>query len=69
MYSYLLAERYAHLGEREPALEWLGIAIENGFWNAAFMRSDPLLDKLRGDPELTRLIELAHDKTKQFGSE
>ncbi len=66
MYAWKLAERYALLGEKEKALSWLEIAIEGGFWNYGFLKSDPLLRDLQGEPELDRLVELAREKSKQL---
>ena len=66
LYAFMLAERYALLGEKELALGWLEVAIEGGFWNSDFLKSDPLLRNLQGEPELTRLVELAREKSKQL---
>ncbi len=65
-YAFLLAERYALLGAKELALGWLEVAIEGGFWNFDFLKSDPLLQNLQGEPELTRLVEIAREKSKQL---
>lgn len=66
LYAWKLAERYVLLGEKEKALSWLEVAIEGGFWNYGFLKSDPLLRDLQGEPELDRLIELAREKSKQL---
>ena len=66
LYAWFLAERYALLGEKEKAFSWLEIAIEGGFWNYGFLKSDPLLLDLQGEPELDRLFELAREKSKQL---
>jgi len=66
LYAFMLAERYALLGEKEQAFDWLEVAIEGGFWNFDFLKSDPLLRNLQAEPELTRLVELAREKSKQL---
>ena len=66
LYAFMLAERYALLGEKDRALGWLEIAIEGGFWNFDFLKSDPLLRNLQAEPELTRLVALAREKSKQL---
>ncbi len=66
LYAWCLAERYALLDEKEKALSWLEVAIEGGCWNSDFLKSDPLLRDLQGEPELDRLSELAREKSKQL---
>ena len=66
LFAWLLAERYALLGVKDQAVSWLEVAIEAGFWNVDFLRSDPLLRELQREPEVGRLIELAREKSKQL---
>ena len=66
LYAYLMAERYTLLENTTRALEWLEVAVESGFWNADFLRSDPLLRGLQREPGLTRVLELARERSKLF---
>jgi len=65
LYAFMLAERYALLSEKELALVWLEVAVEGGFWNFDFLKSNPLLRYLQAEPELTRLVELARESTSR----
>jgi tetratricopeptide (TPR) repeat protein len=53
--AYVLAETHALLGEREAALRYLRQSIAAREPLALTMRIDPLLRRLRGDPEFERL--------------
>ena len=68
LFALMLAERYAVLGDRESACEWLEIAVDGGFWNFRFLESDPLLRDLQGDQALARLVDRARGKTKRLDS-
>jgi TolB-like protein/Flp pilus assembly protein TadD len=48
---------YARLGETRRAVDTLRQAIEAGVRNFAWMKADPDLDSLRGDPEFIQLTE------------
>ncbi len=68
LFALMLAERYAVLGDKERACEWLEIAVEGGFWNSRFLESDPLLRNLQGEPDLARVIDRARAKTERLDS-
>jgi tetratricopeptide (TPR) repeat protein len=53
--AYVLAETHAMLGERDAALRYLRQSIAVREPLALTMRIDPLLHRLRGDPEFNRL--------------
>lgn len=55
--SYNLARLYALYGEKDQALEWVARALELGFDDFAFLKADPALAGLRGDPRFTRFLE------------
>ena len=51
--SWILAEGYALIDEKEEALAWLERATSRGFINYPFLSQyDPLLEKLRGEHRL-----------------
>lgn len=66
LYAWMLAERYALIGETHDALRFLETAIEGGFWNYELLVSDPLLAGLRTEPGYGRLIALARERREQL---
>ena len=65
--SWWLADGFAHLGDHDAALEWLGNAIDCGFCNHRFWSTvDPLLAPLRGDPRFPALMDKAREKQRAF---
>jgi TolB-like protein/Flp pilus assembly protein TadD/class 3 adenylate cyclase len=56
--AYTFALTYIGLGEKEEALRWLEQAYQNRAGNdIGWIRVDPLLDSLRGDPRFEALAE------------
>jgi tetratricopeptide (TPR) repeat protein len=56
--AYGLAVAYLGLGDREKALHWLELGyLERDGYNMGFIRIDPLLHTLRGDPRFETLAE------------
>ena len=55
--AYHLARVYASFDEREQALVWLKKALDLGFDDPGFIRSDPVLAGLRADPRFGQLLE------------
>jgi len=55
--AYDLGRAYASFYMKDEAFEWLGKARELGFNDIRFMREDPVLAGLKGDPRLTKLLE------------
>jgi superkiller protein 3 len=55
--AYNLARVYASLDEKDHALTWLKKALDLGFDDPAFVRSDPVMAGLRNDPLFTRILE------------
>lgn len=54
--SYHVAEVYAWRGERDQAFEWLDRAYARRDFRLSYLKYDPLLAKLRGDPRYTTLL-------------
>ena len=63
---YKVAQAYAVLGEKAPALHVLRQSIENGFFSYPYLAADPLLDPLRAEPEFTQLLALARQRHEAF---
>jgi TolB-like protein/tetratricopeptide (TPR) repeat protein len=55
--SYEMAKIYAALGNRDRAFEWLGRALEQRSHSLVFLKVDPQLKPLRGDPRFARLVK------------
>jgi len=56
--ALFLADGYAVLGQRDPALHWLRKAMARGFINYPYLaQTDSLLNSLRGDPEFEQVLE------------
>jgi DNA-binding winged helix-turn-helix (wHTH) protein/tetratricopeptide (TPR) repeat protein len=65
---YRLAQGYAVLGNKTAALDALRRSVEGGFFCYPYLRDDPLLMNLRGEPRLQPLLEAAkqrHDAVKR----
>jgi len=52
-----LSSRYARLGERDKALQWIGVALDRREDAALHLLTHPDYDSLRGDPEFNRMLE------------
>jgi tetratricopeptide (TPR) repeat protein len=55
--AYNLARVYASFDMQDQAFEWLGRALALGYDDPQFVREDPVLRGLRGDPRFSRLME------------
>jgi TolB-like protein/lipoprotein NlpI len=69
---YYWAVVYTCLNHREEALRCLREAVNRGYYNYTFMMSDPLLEKIRKDPQFVEISEIARKqhlyfKEKYFG--
>ncbi len=54
---YTMALVHAGLGNQADAFTWLGRAVDEGGWGAAFLGIEPDLDPLRPDPRFAALLE------------
>jgi len=55
--AYNLARVYASFDDRDRAFEWLAKALALGFDDLGFVKTDPVLAGLRGDPRFAKLME------------
>jgi tetratricopeptide (TPR) repeat protein len=65
--AYLIAEVYAYRGDKDRAFEWLERARRQRDGGLCFLRCDPFLAKLHGDPRwdmFLRKMGLADDQLK-----
>jgi hypothetical protein len=65
---YKVAQAYAALGDKAPALRLLRRSIEGGFFCYPYFVSDSLLETLHGDPAFEQLMELARQRHQRFRS-
>jgi tetratricopeptide (TPR) repeat protein len=54
--AYGRALVYGELGRRDQAFAWLEKAVEEGHGNLAYLRTEPELDPLRGDPRFEAVL-------------
>jgi superkiller protein 3 len=57
MAAYNVGRAYASFFMKDEAFDWLGRAVQLGFTDMRFVREDPVLAGLKGDPRLTKLLE------------
>jgi len=55
--AYNLTRVYASLGQHDLAIEWLAKALQLGFDDFGFLKADPALATLRGDPRFVNLLK------------
>ena len=63
---YKIAQGFSELGDSKAALRLLQRSIEGGFFCYPYFVSDPLLNNLRGEPELERILSLAQQRHEAF---
>jgi DNA-binding winged helix-turn-helix (wHTH) protein/TolB-like protein len=63
---YKIAQAFAALNDRPPALRMLRRSIEGGFFCYPYFTNDPLLDNLRGEAEFAELMEIARRRHEEF---
>ncbi|HYR30245.1 MAG TPA: winged helix-turn-helix domain-containing protein, partial [Thermoanaerobaculia bacterium] len=54
--DYVAAAYYAELGDREQALEWLELSVDNHAPSLSYALVDPRMDSLRADPRFQQLL-------------
>jgi serine/threonine-protein kinase len=63
---YISAQTYAQLGEIEPGLEMLRIAVKTGYGNYPFLMSDPMLAPVREAEGFAEIAKLAQKLQTQL---
>ena len=53
---YNLGRLYAFYDEKDKAMEWINKALDKGYDNFDYIKLDPALEKLRGDPRLEKML-------------
>lgn len=66
-FTYKIAQLYALAGDPEAALDQLQVAVEQGFFNTAYLQRDRLLDNLRDDPRFHTILQNAEARHTAFG--
>jgi hypothetical protein len=64
--AYKIAQGYAALGDRVSALRVLRSSVAGGFFPYPYLRSDPLLEPLRREPELAEILNIAQRRYQAF---
>ncbi len=54
--QYIYGTIFSRCGQRQLALERLALAVERNYCAYPLMESDPLLESMRGDPELAKIV-------------
>src|SRR5262245_5125514 len=63
---YKIAQAFAALNDKPPALRLLRRSIDGGFFCYPYFTNDPLLDNLRGEAEFAELMERARSRHEEF---
>ena len=63
---YKIAQAFAALNDRPPALRLLRRSIEGGFFCYPYFTNDTMLDNLRGEAEFAELMGLARRRHEEF---
>jgi len=63
---YKISQAYSILGDRTSALRTLRRSIEGGFFCYPYFTTDPLLSRLRSEPEFNALLKVAHRRHEAF---
>ena len=66
-WSWMLADCYSLVGEKEEAVRWLEITVNRGFVNYPFIsKYDPFLKNIRGDTRFKKLMERVKYEWEHF---
>jgi tetratricopeptide (TPR) repeat protein len=65
--AWHIASFYAYIDEKDPALDWLEIAVDQGFINYRFLdEHDRLLNSIRTEPRFKKLMERVKHEWENF---
>ncbi len=57
MALYKLGRLYAFYDKKDQAIEWINKALDKGYNDLDYIKLDPALEKLRGDPRFKELLQ------------
>ncbi len=63
---YYWASHYALIGDSDGCIRSLKRAVDGGYFNYPFMKTDFFLDSVRDDPEFKKILEKAKEKHLAF---
>ena len=67
IFSYVLADCYALIGENKKSLDWLKTAVKNGRIDYPFISEyDPLLENIRKEPRFKKFMHHVKQEWKNF---
>jgi TolB-like protein/Tfp pilus assembly protein PilF len=66
--TYKIAQAYAVLGDKASALRLLHYSIEHGFFPYPYFVRDPLLERIRNEPEFAQIVNVARERHIAFES-
>jgi DNA-binding winged helix-turn-helix (wHTH) protein/TolB-like protein/Tfp pilus assembly protein PilF len=64
--AYKIAQAYAVLDDKASALRLLHSSVEDGFFAYPYLTTDPLLDRIRQEPEFTEILNAARRRYEAF---
>lgn len=66
-WSWLMADGYALIDEKEEALDWLEYIVSSGFINYPLLsKHDPFLENIRGEKRFKQLMERVKQEWESF---
>lgn len=65
-YAQHLSGFLALVNERKDALQWLETAVSKGFINFPYLKNDPFLENIRGEPRFKKLMERVKNEWENF---
>jgi DNA-binding winged helix-turn-helix (wHTH) protein/TolB-like protein/Flp pilus assembly protein TadD len=64
--TYKIAQAYSVLGDKTSALRALRSSVEGGFFPYPYIANDPLLDRLRSEPQFKETLNVARRRHEEF---
>jgi hypothetical protein len=69
MFARAVAQCYALVGAKDPALDWVERDIELGMWNVPYLTEhDWFLDRIRAEPRFHALLSAARSMSAELES-
>jgi len=67
--AYRIASCYSLINDKDSALKWLRISIDNGNENYSLLKNDPYLENLRKDNEFQKILKEIEKRWKIYKKE